>query len=116
MKPPGKAWRRSSLRWGWRLRPGSGAVGRRGPNIPATDSSASSDPQATSAAATAGAPVSGARVAVAHSGPAGEWQMPAGDYPRPRFNELASLTPPKAPNLHVALAVSNRVLLRDEGE
>ena len=41
-----------------------------------SDSSAA-EPQATSSAATGTASVTGARIAEAHAGPAGEWQMPA---------------------------------------
>ena len=44
------------------------------------DSASSSGPQATSTAATGTTGPSGARIAVAHAGPPGEWQMPAGDY------------------------------------
>src|SRR2546423_3106253 len=99
-----------SLRLGAVVMSAAAAACRSETKIPATDSSASSDPQATSAAATAGAPVSGARVAVAHSGPAGEWQMPAGDYAPPRFSEPPSPTPQNAAQLHVARGFSARVM------
>ena len=72
--------------------------------------SAASQPQVTSSAAVGPASVSGARIAVAHAGPAGEWQMPAGDYASSRYSELASITPQNAANLRVAWAFSTGVL------
>ena len=80
------------------------------------DSSSSSGPQATSVAATGTASVSGARIAVAHAGPAGEWQMPAGDYASSRYSELSSITPQNASNLKVAWAFSTGVLRGHEGQ
>src|SRR5258706_1364759 len=80
------------------------------------DSSSSSDPQATSVAATGTASVSGARIAVAHAGPPGEWQMPAGDYASSRYSQLASITPQNAANLKVAWAFSTGVLRGHEGQ
>jgi hypothetical protein len=44
-----------------------------------TADTAGAGPQATSTAAIGTAGPSGARIAVAHAGPPGEWQMPAGD-------------------------------------
>src|SRR5438270_2157988 len=105
-----------SLRLGAVVMSAAAAACRSETKIPATDSSASSDPRATSAATTGGAPVSGARVAVAHAGPAGEWQMPAGDYASSRYSELASITPQNAANLHVAWAFSTGVLRGHEGQ
>src|SRR4029078_8979177 len=70
------------------------------------DSTAGEEPQVTSSAATGTASVSGARIAVPHAGPAGEWQMPAGDYASSRYSELSSITPANAANLKVAWAFS----------
>jgi len=50
------------------------------------DSLSNSGPQATSTAATGTTGPSGARIAVAHAGPPGEWQMPAGDYASSRYS------------------------------
>jgi lanthanide-dependent methanol dehydrogenase len=87
-----------------------------GEKTAATDSASSSGPQATSSAATGTASVSGAQIAVAHAGPPGEWQMPAGDYASSRYSELASITPQNAANLHVAWAFSTGVLRGHEGQ
>src|SRR3982751_4900267 len=82
----------------------------------AADSTATRDPQVTSSAATGTASVSGARIAVAHAGPPGEWQMPAGDYASSRYSELATITPQNAANLKVAWAFSTGVLRGHEGQ
>ena len=84
--------------------------------VAGADSAASQQPQATSSAAVGPASVSGARIAVAHAGPAGEWQMPAGDYASSRYSELASITPQNAANLRVAWAFSTGVLRGHEGQ
>src|SRR6202171_3943429 len=81
-----------------------------------SDSTATSGPQATSTAATGTTGPSGARIAVAHAGPPGEWQMPAGDYASSRYSELSSITPQNAANLHVAWAFSTGVLRGHEGQ
>jgi len=44
------------------------------------DTARDSSAQVTSSAAIGTASVTGARIAVAHAGLPGEWQMPAGDY------------------------------------
>src|SRR5204862_5195693 len=80
------------------------------------DSAATSAPQATSAAVNGGTSVSGARIAVPHAGPPGEWQMAAGDYASSRYSELSSITPQNAANLHVAWAFSTGVLRGHEGQ
>ena len=80
------------------------------------DSSAASEPVATSGAQTGTASTSGARIAVAHAGPPGEWQMPAGDYASSRYSELGSITPQNVGNLHVAWAFSTGVLRGHEGQ
>ncbi|MFL5563711.1 MAG: PQQ-binding-like beta-propeller repeat protein, partial [Gemmatimonadaceae bacterium] len=80
------------------------------------DPDSAGDPVATSTAATGATPVSGARIAVPHAGPPGEWQMPAGDYASSRYSELASITPQNAANLRVAWAFSTGVLRGHEGQ
>ena len=82
----------------------------------ASDSTSISGPQATMTAATGTAGPSGARIAVAHAGPPGEWQMPAGDYASSRYSELSSITPQNAANLKVAWAFSTGVLRGHEGQ
>src|SRR6476469_1942436 len=77
---------------------------------------ASAEPLATSTAATGTASSTGARIAVPHAGPPGEWQMPAGDYASSRYSELASITPQNAANLHVSWAFSTGVLRGHEGQ
>src|SRR4029079_17669284 len=74
----------------------------------AASDTAASGPQVTSTAATGTAAVTGARIAVAHAGPAGEWQMPAGDYASSRYSELSSISPQNDAKLRVARAVSTR--------
>src|SRR5512132_2544637 len=85
-------------------------------NTSAAGDPASSAPQAPSIAATGAASVSGARIAVPHAGPPGEWQMPAGDYASSRYSELSSITPQNAANLRVAWAFSTGVLRGHEGQ
>src|SRR6266496_996641 len=60
--------------------------------------------------------VAGTKIAVAHAGPAGEWQMPGGDYASSRYSSLNSITPANAQNLHVAWAFSTGVLRGHEGQ
>src|ERR1700694_3976423 len=83
---------------------------------PAADTTGNSEPQVTSTAAVGTGMVSGARIAVPHAGPPGEWQMPAGDYASSRYSELTSITPQNAANLHVAWAFSTGVLRGHEGQ
>jgi len=83
---------------------------------PAADTTGSSDPKVTSTAAVGTGSVVGARIAVPHAGPPGEWQMPAGDYASSRYSELASITPQNVANLHVAWAFSTGVLRGHEGQ
>src|SRR4051812_39326552 len=80
------------------------------------DTTGTAEPQVTSSAATGAASVTGARIAVAHAGPPGEWQMPAGDYASSRYSELSSITPQNAANLKVAWAFSTGVLRGHEGQ
>src|SRR3954471_14119263 len=78
--------------------------------------STAAGPRATAAAAVGAGPISGARIAVAHAGPAGEWQMPGGDYASSRYSELASITPQNVGNLKVSWAFSTGVLRGHEGQ
>src|SRR3982750_4803107 len=82
----------------------------------AADSTATRDPQVTATATVGAESVTGARIAVAHAGPPGEWQMPAGDYASSRYSELASITPQNVGNLKVAWAFSTGVLRGHEGQ
>jgi len=86
------------------------------PGSARTDSTTASEPSVTSTAAVGTASASGARIAVAHAGPAGEWQMPAGDYASSRYSELASITPQNVGNLKVSWAFSTGVLRGHEGQ
>src|ERR1700738_609938 len=83
---------------------------------PASDTTGANDPTVTSTATVGGGPIEGARIAVAHAGPPGEWQMPAGDYASSRYSGLASITPQNVANLHVAWAFSTGVLRGHEGQ
>jgi PQQ-dependent dehydrogenase (methanol/ethanol family) len=65
-----------------------------------------------------GAPnaVAGTRIAVPRTTPAGEWQMPAGDYSSSRFSDLNQITAANAANLHAAWTFSTGVLRGHEGQ
>jgi len=65
-----------------------------------------------------GAPssVAGTRIAAPRTTPAGEWQMPAGDYASSRFSELAQITPANAANIHASWTFSTGVLRGHEGQ
>ena len=60
--------------------------------------------------------VSGTRIAAPHTGPAGEWNVPAGDYASSRYSELAQITPDNVKNLHAAWTFSTGVLRGHEGQ
>src|SRR5215217_7285470 len=60
--------------------------------------------------------VSGGKVAFPHAGPAGEWQMPAGDYSSSRYSDLNTITPANAASLRVAWTFSTGVLRGHEGQ
>jgi PQQ-dependent dehydrogenase (methanol/ethanol family) len=65
-----------------------------------------------------GAPnaVAGTRIGAPRSTPAGEWQMPAGDYASSRFSDLNQITPANAANLHASWTFSTGVLRGHEGQ
>src|SRR4029079_19145274 len=65
-----------------------------------------------------GAPnaVAGTRIAVPGTTPAGEWQMPAGDYWSSRFSDLNQITPANAANLKASWTFSTGVLRGHEGQ
>ena len=83
---------------------------------PLTDTTAGADPAVTSSAQVGTSSVVGARIAVPHAGPPGEWQMPAGDYASSRYSELGTITPENVANLHVSWAFSTGVLRGHEGQ
>jgi PQQ-dependent dehydrogenase (methanol/ethanol family) len=60
--------------------------------------------------------VSGARIAVPHTGPAGEWSMPAADYASSRYSELDQITPANVRNLRASWTFSTGVLRGHEGQ
>ena len=62
------------------------------------------------------ASVTGARIAAAHHGPPGEWQMPAGDYASSRYSSLDQITPENAHGLHASWTFSTGVLRGHEGQ
>ena len=92
-----------------------------GPNANRGTPSDSASPAMTStttAATTSSvdAIVSGTSIAVAHQGPPGEWQMPAGDYASSRYSSLGQITPENAHGLHAAWTFSTGVLRGHEGQ
>ena len=80
-----------------------------------SDSGAGRDSTTTSPA-TGAAAVTGARIGVPRTGPAGEWQMPAGDYANSRYSELDQITPANVGNLHASWTFSTGVLRGHEGQ
>ena len=60
--------------------------------------------------------VSGTAIAAPHAGPAGEWQMPGGDYASSRFSELNQITAANVKNMHAAWTFSTGVLRGHEGQ
>jgi PQQ-dependent dehydrogenase (methanol/ethanol family) len=82
----------------------------------AKSDSSSGSPIAGAAGAAAGTTVTGATIASPHAGPAGEWQMPAGDYSSSRFSDLNQITAANVKNLHAAWTFSTGVLRGHEGQ
>jgi len=74
------------------------------------------DSSAAGSSASAAPFVAGTALASPHIGPAGEWQMPAGDYANSRYSELAQITPANAKNLRAAWTFSTGVLRGHEGQ
>ena len=66
--------------------------------------------------ATGAATVTGARIAVPRTGPAGEWDMPAGDYANSRYSELNQITSANVANLRASWTFSTGVLRGHEGQ
>jgi PQQ-dependent dehydrogenase (methanol/ethanol family) len=62
------------------------------------------------------ASVAGTRIAAPRTTPAGEWQMPAGDYSSSRFSDLAQITTANAANLRASWTFSTGVLRGHEGQ
>ncbi len=75
----------------------------------------SRDDRPARAAADSLSTVSGTSIAAPRTGPAGEWQMPAGDYANSRFSELNQITAANAKGLHPAWTFSTGVLRGHEG-
>ena len=74
------------------------------------------DSSAAGSSASAAPFVAGTALASPHIGPAGEWQLPAGDYANSRYSELAQITPANAKNLRAAWTFSTGVLRGHEGQ
>ena len=81
-----------------------------------TSSSTSGKADSTTAPATGPASVTGARIGAPSSAPAGEWQMPAGDYANSRYSTLNQITPANAANLRASWTFSTGVLRGHEGQ
>ena len=60
--------------------------------------------------------VADARIAAPRTGPAGEWQMPAGDYANSRYSDLTEITTANAANLRASWTFSTGVLRGHEGQ
>ena len=75
------------------------------------------DSARTSDSASAGnVTVAGTRIGALRTGPAGEWNHPAGDYANSRYSELDQITVANAKNLHAAWTFSTGVLRGHEGQ
>jgi PQQ-dependent dehydrogenase (methanol/ethanol family) len=80
------------------------------------DSTAPGTATTGAAGAPAGTTIAGVALASPHAGPAGEWQMPAGDYSSSRFSDLNQITAANVKNLHAAWTFSTGVLRGHEGQ
>ena len=60
--------------------------------------------------------VVGTKIAAPRTGPAGEWNVPAGDNSSSRYSELDQVTTANAKNLHAAWTFSTGVLRGHEGQ
>ncbi|MDB4889979.1 MAG: PQQ-dependent dehydrogenase, methanol/ethanol family [Gemmatimonadetes bacterium] len=78
--------------------------------------SCSRDQAGTPNDSTAAVTVAGTRIAAPRSGPAGEWNSPAGDNSASRYSELDQITVANAKNLHAAWTFSTGVLRGHEGQ
>ena len=72
--------------------------------------------RATDSTSVAATTVPGTRIASPRTGPAGDWNAPAGDYSSSRFSDLAQITPGNVKNLHAAWTFSTGVLRGHEGQ
>ena len=79
-------------------------------------SSSRADSPGTAKATGAATSVAGTRIGAPRTTPAGEWQMPAGDYASSRFSDLSQVTPANAANLHASWTFSTGVLRGHEGQ
>ncbi|MEP6729440.1 MAG: PQQ-dependent dehydrogenase, methanol/ethanol family, partial [bacterium] len=69
-------------------------------------------PSADSAVTT----VAGTKIGAPRTGPAGEWNLPGGDYSSSRYSDLDQITIANAKNLHAAWTFSTGVLRGHEGQ
>jgi PQQ-dependent dehydrogenase (methanol/ethanol family) len=83
---------------------------------PTRDSTAPGTVTTGAAGAPAGTTIAGVALASPHAGPAGEWQMPAGDYSSSRFSDLNQITAANVKNLHASWTFSTGVLRGHEGQ
>jgi lanthanide-dependent methanol dehydrogenase len=79
-------------------------------------SSSRADSAGSAKATGAARSVAGTRIGAPRTTPAGEWQMPAGDYASSRFSDLSQITPANAANLHASWTFSTGVLRGHEGQ
>src|SRR3954469_8661909 len=70
----------------------------------------------TAAAGTSATTVSGTRIGAPRTGPAGEWNLPAGDFAASRFSALDQVTSANAKDLHASWTFSTGVLRGHEGQ
>ena len=80
----------------------------------AGDAAKSSDTSAASGATLT--TVSGAKIGAPRSGPAGEWNLPAGDFASSRFSGLDQVTAANVKDLHASWTFSTGVLRGHEGQ
>ena len=78
------------------------------------DAAKSSDTSAGGAVAATTVP--GTKIGAPRSGPAGEWNVPAGDFASSRFSDLDQVTPENAKSLHASWTFSTGVLRGHEGQ
>jgi PQQ-dependent dehydrogenase (methanol/ethanol family) len=60
--------------------------------------------------------VNGTKIGAPRSGPAGEWNLPAGDFASSRFSDLDQVTAANAKDLHASWTFSTGVLRGHEGQ
>jgi len=83
---------------------------------PSSQTTARTDSTGTAKSTGAATSVAGTRIAVPRTTPAGEWQMPGGDYSSSRFSDLSQITAANAVNLRASWTFSTGVLRGHEGQ